>query len=289
VICESGTPVNYRETNPAETIKGLQAVAAQTLKNLGLDGSQMDKVKKVPYGELLAAFIAAYKTLGKQLDTRAWDPVADDVYVLREFCDWADSIPFIAGNVMSEFNSNLGELEVSKNEWTQKQIEDRLTAAYGDKKDEVVAEFRKLYPAKKVQDVLFVDNGNLFRRSTKKLLARKLEKTKVPVYNYMFTYEYQVNGGVTAWHCSEIAFAFHALKEPHIRLAAGDVPSALALQDKISQAWVNFARTGNPSQPGLAWKPYSLGGKETMIFDTVSAVRSHDDDKLQSLLPPTRG
>jgi para-nitrobenzyl esterase len=178
VICESGTPVNYRETNPAEIIKGQQAVAGETLKNLGLDGSEMDKVKKVPYGELLAAFIAAYKTLGKQLDTRAWDPVADDVYVLREFCDWADSIPFIAGNVMSEFNSNLGELEVSKNEWTQKQIEDRLTAAYGDKKDEVVAEFRKVYPGKKVQDVLFVDNGNLFRRGTKTLLARKLEKNK---------------------------------------------------------------------------------------------------------------
>jgi para-nitrobenzyl esterase len=288
VICESGTPVNYRETNPAETIKGLQAVAAQTLKNLGHDGSQMDKVKKVPYRELLAAGIAANQTVASN-STPSWYPVADDVYVMREFCDWADSIPFIAGNVMSEFNSNLRELEFSKNEWTQKQIEDRLTAAYGDKKDDVVAEFRKVYPGKKVQDVLFVDSDNRFRRGTKTLLARKLEKTKAPVYNYIFTYEYQVNGGVTAWHCSEIAFVFHALQEPHVRLAAGDVPSALALQDKISQAWVNFARTGNPSQPGLAWKPYSLGGKETMIFDTVSAVRSHDDDRLQSLLPPTRG
>ena len=290
VICESGA-LNYRGTNPAEIIKGSQAVAAETLKNLGLDGSQMDKVKKVPYGELLAAGIAANETVGKQLGRTigGWYPVADDVYLLREFCDWADSIPFIAGTVMSEFNSNLRELEFPKNEWTQKQIEDRLTAAFGDKKDEVVAEFRKVYPGKKVQDVLFVDNDDRFRRGTKKLLARKLEKTKAPVYNYIFTYEYQVNGGVTAWHCAEIAFAFHALNEPHMRLATGGVPSALALQDKVSQAWVNFARTGNPSQPGLAWKPYSLAGKETMIFDVVSEVRSHDDDKLQSLLPPTRG
>ena len=44
-------------------------------------------------------------------------------------------------------------------------------------------------------------------------------------------------------------------------------------------------RTGNPSQPGLAWTPYSLAGRETMIFDSVSAVRSHDDDRLLSLSP----
>jgi para-nitrobenzyl esterase len=92
-------------------------------------------------------------------------------------------------------------------------------------------------------------------------------------------------GGVTAFHCSEIAFAFHALSEPHIRIATGGEPAALALEDKVSQAWVNFARTGNPSQPGLAWKPYTLAGRETMVWDTVSEVRSLNDDKMMSLLP----
>ena len=60
------------------------------------------------------------------------------------------------------------------------------------------------------------------------------------------------------------------------------------MQDKVSQAWVNFARTGNPSQASLAWKPYTLAGRETMVFDTVSEVRSVDDDKLLSLLPQER-
>ncbi len=263
-------------------------MAAETLKSLGLDGRQMDRVKKVPYGELLAAGIAANQTVGKQLGRSLdWNPIADDVYVLREFCDWAASIPFIAGTVMSEFNSNLSEVDVPKNEWTEKQVEDRVTAAFGAKKDAVVAEFRKVYPGKKVQDVVFLDN--LFRPGMKCGLAERLEKATAPTYNYLFTYEYQVNGGVTAFHCSELAFVFHALNEPHMRLATGGVASALALQDTVSQAWVNFARTGNPSQPGLAWTPYSLAGKQTIIFDTVSAVRSHDDDKLLSLLPPPLG
>ncbi|MDE3197468.1 MAG: carboxylesterase family protein, partial [Acidobacteriota bacterium] len=103
------------------------------------------------------------------------------------------------------------------------------------------------------------------------------------------TYEYPVNGGVTAFHCSEIAFAFHALNEPHIHIATGGAPAALALQDKVSRAWVNFARTGNPSQPGLEWKPYTLAGRETMVWDSVSGVRPLNDDGILSMLPQGGG
>ena len=285
-ISESGGSLNYRHTDPAQSIEHQQAIAAATLKNLGLDGSRMDELKKVPYRDLLAAGTAATQELAKQTGRRGmgWDVIADDQYVLREFCDFADAIPYMAGTVMSEFNSNLAKGELTKNDWSQPEIDKRLTAAYGDKKDEVVAEFRKVQPHKKIQDALFLDTT--FRPGAKTVLARKLEKTKAPVYNYIFAYEYPINGGITAFHCSEIAFAFHALSEPHIHLATGGTSVGLALQDKVSQAWIHFARTGNPSQPGLVWKPYTVAGKETMVFDTVSEVRRLDDDKLLSLLPP---
>ena len=286
VICQSGGALNYRSADPAKVIEQQQAVAAETLKNLSLTATQIDKIKSVPYRDLLAAGNAANQTLARQTPGgggMGWNPIADDQYVLREFCDWAENIPYMVGNVLSEFSSNMARQEFTKNEWTQKEVDEKLAAAFGDKKDAIAAEYKKLYPRKKIQDVLFLDSR--FRPGSKSSLARKLEKTKAPVYNYMFTYEYPVNGGVTAFHCSEIAFAFHALSEPHIRIATGGGPGALALQDKVSQAWVNFARTGNPSQPGLAWKPYTLSGRETMVFDTVSELRPVDDDKLMSLLP----
>ncbi len=286
VICQSGGALNYRNTDPAKVIQSQQAVAAETLKNLNLTGSQIDKLKSVPYRELLAAGNTANQTLARQaqgVGGMSWNPIADDQYVLREFCDWAGEIPYMVGNVLSEFSSNLARGEFTKNEWTQKEVDEKLSATFGEKKDEIVAAYKKLYPRKKIQDVLFLDSR--FRPGSKATLARKLEKAKAPVYNYMFTYEYPVNGGVTAFHCSEIAFAFHALSEPHIAVATGGAPAALALQDKVSRAWVNFARTGNPSQSGLAWKPYTLADRETMVFDTVSELRSVDDDRLISLLP----
>ena len=60
----------------------------------------------------------------------------------------------------------------------------------------------------------------------------------------------------------------------------------MALQDKVSQAWINFAKTGNPSQPGLEWKAYTKENPQAMVFDTVSQSVALRDDKLVSLLPP---
>jgi len=93
---------------------------------------------------------------------------------------------------------------------------------------------------------------------------------------------------VTAFHCSEIAFAFHNLSEPHLRVPTGGAPAALALQNKVSQAWVNFARTGNPNQPGLSWKPFTVEEPQAMVFDTVSESYALRDENLVSLMPPPR-
>jgi hypothetical protein len=72
----------------------------------------------VPYRDLLAAGNSATQTLARQgaQGAMGWNPVADDQYVLREFCDWADTIPYMVGNVLSEFSSNLARGEFTKNE-----------------------------------------------------------------------------------------------------------------------------------------------------------------------------
>jgi para-nitrobenzyl esterase len=285
-VAQSGGGLNYRDTDPAASIKAQQMVAAATLRNLNLSGSQIDQLKKIPYQQLLAAGIAAQRSTAQELGRQSmgWDVIADDQYVMREFCDWAHEIPLMAGTVFSEQIGNLQRGDGRKNEWSQKEIDEHLTAAYGDKKDEIVAEFKKAFPRKQVQDVLYFAASS--RPGVKNTLARKLEKGKTPVYNYLFAYEYPVNGGTTAFHCSEIVFVFHNVGQPQSRIATGGAPAAFALQDKVSQAWLNFARTGNPSQPGLEFKPYTVQAPQTMVFDTVSECRALGDDKLVSLMPP---
>ena len=71
-----------------------------------------------------------HRELAKQTGGRGgWDVIADDHYVLREFCDWAAQIPYMAGSVMSEFNSNLAKGEFTKNDWSTQEVDQRLSAA----------------------------------------------------------------------------------------------------------------------------------------------------------------
>ncbi len=289
VSAQSGGNNNYRGSDVAANIKAQQTIAAHVLKQLNLTSSDIDKLKSVPYYTLITAGTAALRSAAQELGggNLGWNPIADDEYVMREFCDWADAIPLVAGSVFSEMQGTLTRGDGRKNEWSQKEIDDQLTTAFGDKKNDIVAEFKQTFPHKKVQDVLYYAGGS--RPGVKTLLNRKLEKSKAPVYNYVFAWEYPINGGTTSFHCSELAFCFHALSVPEIKTATGGGPAAMALQDKVAQAWINFAKTGNPNQSSLQWKPYTKESPQAMVFDTNSESVALKDDKLVSLLPAPAG
>lgn len=283
VIAQSGGNNNYRQTDPAQSIRQQQTIAAHVLRNLNLTGSQIARLKEVPYDELIEAGTAALQSAAKELGVPrlGWSVIADDQYIMREFTDYANGVPLMAGAVFAEFGGTL-QTGDQKNDWNQQEIDRRLTERFGARKDDVVSEFRQLFPHMKVQDVLYYSASS--RPGVKNLLGRKLEQGRTPVYNYLFTWEYPINGGITAFHCAEIAFCFHALDVPQIALATGNGPEARQLQDKVAQAWVNFAKNGNPSQPGLEWKPYTPDDPQAMIFDATSQSVSLRDDRLVTLI-----
>jgi para-nitrobenzyl esterase len=55
----------------------------------------------------------------------------------------------------------------------------------------------------------------------------------------------------------------------------GDEPQEIA--NNMSQAWINFARSGNPSRKGLTWPRYEASERKTMIFNTPSKVAADPD------------
>ena len=283
VAAQSGGNNSYRTSDPAEMIKRQQAIAAHTLRNLNLTGSQIARLKEVPYYELIEAGTAALESAAKEVGVPrlGWSVIADDKYIMREFTDYANGVPLMAGAVFSEFGGTL-QTGDQKNAWSAQEVDQRLTTKFGSEKNDIVNEFRQAFPHMKVQDALYYAGSS--RPGVKNLLGRKLEKGTTPVYNYLFTWEYPINGGITAFHCAEIAFCFHALDVPQITLATGGGPEAMALQDKVSQAWINFAKTGNPSQPGLEWKPYTQADPQAMVFDSTSRSYALRDDKLVDLL-----
>ena len=53
----------------------------------------------------------------------------------------------------------------------------------------------------------------------------------------------------------------------------GGGPEAIALADKVSDAWIAFARTGNPNTPKLPpWPAYAATNRATMVINNESKV-----------------
>ena len=105
-----------------------------------------------------------------------------------------------------------------------------------------------------------------------KIAERRTALGKGPVFLYYFRWESPVDGGrLKSPHTIEIPFAFDNIKAA-TRLTGGG-PEAIALADKVSDAWIAFARTGNPSTPKLPpWTKYNSTDRPTMVFNTQSAV-----------------
>ena len=98
---------------------------------------------------------------------------------------------------------------------------------------------------------------------------RRSALRKGPVYLYYWRWETPVDGGrLKSPHTIEIPFAFDNIKAA-TRLTGGGA-EAMALADKVSDAWIAFARTGNPSTPKLpAWTAYNSADRPTMVFNTT--------------------
>lgn len=80
------------------------------------------------------------------------------------------------------------------------------------------------------------------------------ERLGSPVYNYLFEWKTTPMGGLLgACHLAEIGFVFGTLHEDF----SGSGPDAESLSRKMQDAWVAFARTGDPTGAGAgAWPRY---------------------------------
>jgi para-nitrobenzyl esterase len=72
-------------------------------------------------------------------------------------------------------------------------------------------------------------------------------------------------------HGIEVPFVFDNVKI--FAKQTGGGPEAMALADKVSDAWIAFARTGNPNTPKLPhWPVFDANDHATMVINNESRV-----------------
>jgi para-nitrobenzyl esterase len=100
-----------------------------------------------------------------------------------------------------------------------------------------------------------------------------------PAYLYVFAWKSPVlDGRVRAAHRVDLPFVFDNTNR--CAQLTGGTAEARALARRVSEAWVCFARTGDPNHRGLPkWLPFSPERVPTMLFDAECKVlEDHDKD-----------
>ncbi|MFQ9473592.1 MAG: carboxylesterase family protein [Oscillospiraceae bacterium] len=194
------------------------------------------------------------------------------------FTDHAKTIPVIVGTVMAEFGFGPG---VPYNTRLTEGKSRRTCCArrFGDAAADTWRSCSwECYPEKNLTGP--AGAGRLLPASPASDFARCNRRSipKLPTYNYLFTYEFPMDDGKPAWHCSDIPFFFHNTD----KVLICNIPGVSdQLEDRMASAWVNFARYGVPSCPSLPeWTPCKPGDVATMIFDRDCKVLHNFDDAL---------
>jgi para-nitrobenzyl esterase len=278
-IVQSGSIL--RMAAPEDTAK----LAAAVVEELGLSKSQIDQLRTVPVDRLTEAARSALRKLapptGAPPDRRSmarrlgWAPTVDgEVLPSHPFDPAAPAVsahvPMLIGTNLNEFVHGVDHPDAYA--LTPEQLEDRLKPRYGERSTAIIAAYRKEYPAARPFDLLSVISTASFRQAAIDQAMRKAALGAAPAYHYLFAWRTpMLDGRPGAFHSSEIAFVFDNA-DRYVNLTGG-LPEALDLSTKISTAWVQFARHGDPNHAGLpSWPTLTKGKVPTMVFDTQCRV-----------------
>jgi para-nitrobenzyl esterase len=133
--------------------------------------------------------------------------------------------------------------------------------------------YRRANPRATSSDLWFLISTDVrYGVPTITIAERRAVLGKAPVYLYYFAWETPIEGGrFKSPHTIEIPFVFDNVRISE-RLTGGG-PEAVALADKVSDAWIAFARTGNPDAPKLPhWPAFNPVDRYTMVFNNNTKV-----------------
>ncbi len=276
-----------------------QSITKEVLSVLGLNDAQVDSLQKIPFPILSEASSKALKTIA---DKRAaegkpvigfglsWGPSLDGEDIPHQVAsteayELSKNIPLLIGTVKNEFApfASMRFAAASENE-----IMAHIKEQYKDKADAYVKAVKKAYPNDtNPKDLLDVDTT--FRPGAVEQANIKSDMANgAPVYMYLFTWQSPVfDGKYKALHCMELPFVFDTVERAKNMTGGGKEAHVLA--DKMSWAWINFAKTGNPNHEGIPeWPQYNTKNTATMHFDNTIVLKPQLDKELFELVAQNR-
>ncbi len=282
-IVESGAAVRGMSRDAADKSTEMY------LAKLNLKPTEVDRLQTLSIDELLAPTAGAAPVPGApgiafgpvvdghSLPVNPFDPVAPEI---------AADIPLLIGTVETEVAFFPGQILDPIDDATfHARVKQMLRTASDDQVDQVIAAYRTGRPGASNTDLyLALASDATFRVGVLTEAERKAEQGRAAVYQYYFTWRSPVREGkLRSFHTIEIPFVFGNVDAAKSMLGSGEDRYALA--EKISSAWVAFARTGNPDTT-LAphWEPFDTEKRPVMVINDEWKLVSDPHGEEQRLL-----
>jgi para-nitrobenzyl esterase len=233
------------------------------LRQLGLDRSRLDQLVTMPWDRVLAAQAALAAGQVREF----WPVVDGDALPQHPFDPAAPSIsadiPLIVSNCLHD-----AALALTNFDLTDDGLKTIVVKLVGEANAQQVLDmYYQAYPNAtpfQIQAALFTDRDHNHRAVAQ--AERKAASGGAPVWMYRFDWPSPGYGGkFGAVHATDVALVFHNTHLP----IDGDRPAARMLADKMTAAWVAFAKTGNPNTSDMpSWPAYTVERRDTMVVNT---------------------
>jgi len=271
----AGFLLNTRENNTQ--------LAEALLAELGVTPDRVDDLQTMPVNRLLAAMAEVSKRQtteglrgtfspvvdGTILPSHPFDPVATPV---------SSGIPILIGANTHEQGFFVLGRDDAAFDLDEAGLRQRVVALVGEANTgRVIDTYKRVHPGQSPSELyLLLSSDQRIRVNEIRLAQRKFVQGGAPVYMYLFAWRTPALGGkMGAPHTVEIPFVFDNTDIPKYMTTGSAEEKVLAA--KMSEAWIQFARSANPNHKGLpTWPAYTTKDRSTMVFNTTACQVVND-------------
>jgi para-nitrobenzyl esterase len=278
-LAQSGASHHFHS---CETATG---VARSFLDQLGMSAAEAGrKLREVPPSKLLETQRQTMFRLGTSLGLLPFQPVVDgdslpDSPLAAVRAGSAADVSLLTGTTRDEWKL-FAFLDPDVFKLDEAGLVAKLAKRIPDvDAAELVAAYRRTRdgrePATPAALFLAIETDRVFR-----IPAIRLAEAQRPhqphTFMYRFDWESPALGGVLgACHAIELPFVFGTYAREGYEMFAGHGPEADVLAARVMDAWIAFARSGEPQHPELPdWPPYEPQARSTMILGPECRLES---------------
>jgi len=257
-------------------------VSQAFIGQLGLTPATLDRIKDLPWTQILAAQTA--------IGAHAFAPIVERTHIPAhpletQVASLSDPVPLIISTTLDDAG-----LFFDRFAMTEQELSDTLSAGYGAKAALLEKTYREHFPTKSpylLYAQIITDAG--FRRFAHAQAEAKAARQHVAVYTYLWEWTCPAfDGKFGAVHAMDVAASMHNERDAILGSGSTD---ARRMCGALASAFLAFAKTGDPNNSQIPqWPRFDASQRSTLVYDRNTRMERDPHGALRTLwldMPPS--